>query len=119
MDMTPKNVKCFLHRWRRCWHSTSLGLLSITINVRRQIIINPMPSRQRITKKRVTYSMIKSANQMRPMPLMMRYYLMHSDNVCNKDEATVDSNEQEISCSILYTESNTLDDGCTNTIYSI
>jgi hypothetical protein len=41
MVMTPNNVKCFLHRWRRCWHSMSLRLLSIAINVKRQIIINP------------------------------------------------------------------------------
>jgi hypothetical protein len=49
-----------------------------------------MPSRQKITKKRVTYSMIKSAKQMRAMPLMMTYNLMHSDldvDVCNNDEA--------------------------------
>jgi hypothetical protein len=78
-----------------------------------------MPSRQRITKKRVTYLMIKSAKQMRAMPLMMTYYLMHSDDVCNKDEANTDSDEEEISRSILYTESNTLDNVCTNPLYSI
>jgi hypothetical protein len=61
----------------------------------------------------------KSTKQMRAMPLMMTYYLMHSDNVCNKDEANVDSNEEEISHSILYTESNTLDNVCTNPLYSI
>jgi hypothetical protein len=57
-----------------------------------------MHSRKRITKKRVTYSMIKSAKQMRAMPVMMTYYLMNSDlddNVCNKDEANADSNEEE------------------------
>jgi hypothetical protein len=78
-----------------------------------------MPSRQQITKKRVTYSMIKSAKQMRAMPLMMTYYLMHSENACNKDEANVDSDEEEISCSILYTESNTVDIVCTNPLNSI
>jgi hypothetical protein len=59
---------------------------------------------------------------MRAMPLMMTYYLMHSDlndNVCNKDEANADSDEEEISHSILYTESTTLDNLCTNTLYSI
>jgi hypothetical protein len=78
-----------------------------------------MPSRQRITKKRVTYSMIKSAKQMRAMPLMMTYYLMHSDDVCNKDEATMDSDEGKISRNILYTESTTLDNVCTNPLYTI
>jgi hypothetical protein len=81
-----------------------------------------MPSRQRITKKSVTYSMSKSANQTRAMPLIMTYYLMHSDldaDVCNKDEANADSNEEEISCSILYTESNRLDNVCTDPLYSI
>jgi hypothetical protein len=78
-----------------------------------------MPSRQRITKKKVTYSMIKIAKQMRARPLMMTYYLMHSDNVSNLDEANVDSDEEEISHSILYTISNTLDNVCTNPIYSI
>jgi hypothetical protein len=61
--------------------------------------------------------MIKSAKQMRAMPFMMTYYLMHSDldeDVCNKDEANADSNEEEISCSILYTESTTFDNVCTN-----
>jgi hypothetical protein len=78
-----------------------------------------MPSRQQITKKRVTYAMIKSAKQMRAMPLMMTYYLMHSDNACNKVEANVDSDEEEISHSILYTESNTLDIVFTNPLFSI
>jgi hypothetical protein len=81
-----------------------------------------MPSRQRTTKKRVTYSIIKSAKQMRAMPLMMTYYLVHSDlddDVCNKDDANADSDEEEISHSILYTESNTLDNVCTNPLYSI
>jgi hypothetical protein len=81
-----------------------------------------MPSRQRITKKRITYSMIKSANQMRAMPLMMTYYLMHSDlddDVCNKDEANADSDEEENSRSILYTESTTLDNVYTSSLYSI
>jgi hypothetical protein len=39
----------------------------------------------------------------------MTYYLMHSGDVRNKDEANADSNKEEISFSILYTESNTLD----------
>jgi hypothetical protein len=30
---------------KKSWHSTSLRLLSITMNVRRQIIINPNPNR--------------------------------------------------------------------------
>jgi hypothetical protein len=37
-----------------------------------------------------------------------------NDNVCNKDEANADSNEEEIGSSILYTESYTLDNVCTN-----
>jgi hypothetical protein len=78
-----------------------------------------MPPRHQITKKRVTYSMIKSAKQMRAIHLMMTYYFMHPDNVCSKDEANVDSNEEEVSCSILYTESNALDNVCTNPMYSI
>jgi hypothetical protein len=52
---------------------------------------------------------------MRAMPLMMTHYLMHSnldDNVCNKDEANADSNEEDISHSILCTESTTLDNAC-------
>jgi hypothetical protein len=80
-----------------------------------------IPSSQRITKKRVAYSMRKSAKQMRAMPLMMTYYLMHSDlddDGCNKDEANADSNEEEICRSILYTESHTLDNVCTNPLYS-
>ena len=68
-----------------------------------------MPSSQRTTKTRVTYLMIKSAKQIRAMPLMMAYYLMHSGDVCSKDEANADSNKEEISNSIFYTESNTLD----------
>jgi hypothetical protein len=63
--------------------------------------------------------MIKSAKQMRAMPLMMTYYLMHSDDVCNKDEAIVDSDEEKINHSILYTESNTLDNACNSPLYSI
>jgi hypothetical protein len=43
-----------------------------------------------------------------------------NDNVCNKNETTnTDSDEEEISHSILYTESNTLDNVCTNSLYSI
>jgi hypothetical protein len=53
--------------------------------------------------------MIKSAKQMRAMPLMMTYYLMHSGDVCSKDESNADSNKEKISRSILFTESNTLD----------
>jgi hypothetical protein len=51
--------------------------------------------------------MIKSTKKMRAMPLMMTYYLMHSDlndNVCNKDEEIADSDEEGISHIILYTE---------------
>jgi hypothetical protein len=77
-----------------------------------------MPPRQRIIKKRVKHSMMKSAKQMIAMPLVMTY-LMHSDNVCNKDEANMDSDEEEVSCSILFTESNTLDNVCTNPLHSI
>jgi hypothetical protein len=29
MDITPKNVKCFLHRWRKCWHTQQFKLQSI------------------------------------------------------------------------------------------
>jgi|GWRWMinimDraft_15_1066023.scaffolds.fasta_scaffold18311_1 hypothetical protein len=60
-------------------------------------------------KDKIKISIIKSAKQMRAMPLMMTYYLMHSGDVCSKDEANTDSNKEEISHSILYTESNTLD----------
>jgi hypothetical protein len=66
--------------------------------------------------------MIKSAKQMRAMPLMMTYNLMHSDldvDVCNKDEANADSDEEEISRSILYPESTTLDNVFNNPLYSI
>jgi hypothetical protein len=59
---------------------------------------------------------------MKAMPLMMTYYLIHADlndYFCNKDEANTDSDEEEISHSILYTESNTLDNACTNPLYSI
>jgi hypothetical protein len=42
-----------------------------------------------------------------------------NDDVCNKDETNVDSDEEEISCSIFYTESNTLDNVRTNSLYSI
>jgi hypothetical protein len=56
---------------------------------------------------------------MRAMPLMTTYYLMHSDDVCNKGEANTDSDKEEISRSVLYTESNTLDNVYTNPLYSI
>jgi hypothetical protein len=42
-----------------------------------------------------------------------------NDDVCNKDETNADSDEEEISRSILYTESNTLDNVSTNSLYSI
>jgi hypothetical protein len=72
-------------------------------------------------KEKSNISMRKSAKQMRSVPFMITY-LMHSISMtmsANKDETKMDSDEDEISCSTFYTESNTLENVCNNSLYSI
>jgi hypothetical protein len=53
-----------------------------------------MPSRQRITKKRVTYKNDKKRKANESYAFDDDILFMHSDDVCNKVEANVDSDEE-------------------------
>jgi hypothetical protein len=57
---------------------------------------------------------------MRTMLLLMIFDAFNlNDDVCNKDETNTDSDEEEISHRILYTELYTLENVFTNSLYSI